>query len=113
MDISNHVIYISGQMSGITDFNFQLFIDMEYKLKNELSKCQILNPISHPAGLDYEEYMKLDFAMIDQCDTVVLLPGWELSPGANREVAHAVNLGKNVITPKILHRILNKKLRLT
>lgn len=37
----------------------------------------------------YEEWMKYDFAWIDRCDAVFRIPGH--SPGADREVAYALD----------------------
>jgi nucleoside 2-deoxyribosyltransferase len=46
----------------------------------------------HP--MSYEEWMKYDFAWIQQCDCVLRLEGH--SPGADREVEFAKHLGINV-----------------
>ena len=42
----------------------------------------------------YEEWMTLDFAWLDRCDSLLRLPG--LSPGADREVLRAVHDEKPV-----------------
>lgn len=39
----------------------------------------------------YEQWMAYDFDVIGRCDALVRLPG--ISPGADREVAHAEGLG--------------------
>lgn len=39
----------------------------------------------HPA--DYEDWLAHDLAWVERCDAVLRLPG--VSPGADREVAHA------------------------
>ena len=36
-------------------------------------------------------------AMIDCCDTVCMLPGWENSDGANAEYLYAKKCGKEII----------------
>ena len=43
----------------------------------------------HPE--DYETWMKLDFIWVESCDALLRLPGE--SPGADREVKHAITLG--------------------
>lgn len=40
---------------------------------------------------DYETWMRLDLAWVERCDAVIRLPG--KSPGAEREVARAKELG--------------------
>ena len=40
---------------------------------------------------DYETWMRLDFAWLEKCDSLVRIPGE--SPGADREVAFANRLG--------------------
>lgn len=90
-------IYLSGPITGITN----------YKKDFEVIKIMLMQRghknIVNPAELDgviingeYEEYMKMCFALIDMCDVVVLLPGWEKSAGANRELGYAIGQGKRV-----------------
>lgn len=58
-----------------------------------------LNPTiweTNGVHLDYEEYMTLDFAMLDVADAVALIPGWEESAGVSREIARAADQKKNV-----------------
>jgi hypothetical protein len=45
----------------------------------------------------YEAWMKRDFAWIRTCDAICLLPGWEQSPGAKRELALALALDLEII----------------
>ena len=40
---------------------------------------------------NYEQWMRLDFAWLERCDVLIRLPG--NSPGADREVARAKELG--------------------
>ena len=44
-----------------------------------------------PETMHYENMLDLDFAWIERCDALLRLPGE--SPGADREVAHALSLG--------------------
>jgi len=45
----------------------------------------------------YETWIANDFAIIDRCTHVVLLPRWETSRGAVRERAYALEHGKLVV----------------
>lgn len=44
-------------------------------------------------AVPYEAWMAYDLAVIEGCSGLLTLPGWEDSPGAVREVAHAVARG--------------------
>jgi len=87
-------VYISGPMTGIKNFNREAFnrASLELRIAGHIA----LNPARHPVGLEYGEYMS--YAMLDifNCDYVFLLPGWENSPGAKREVALAKQQGKEL-----------------
>ncbi len=66
----------------------------------------IICPItmSHPfavhAGMsgDFEMWEKLDFAIIDNCKSVIVcqLDSWDKSTGVTKEIAYAKSLGKPV-----------------
>lgn len=55
-----------------------------------------LNPARLPEGLEYEQYMFLDFALVDASDLVVMLPDWRRSKGAKMERQHATESGKPI-----------------
>ena len=45
----------------------------------------------------YETWMAYDFAFIDVCDVVLMLPRWETSEGASREFTYAIERGKRIV----------------
>lgn len=47
-------------------------------------------------AFDYETAMAMSFDAIAKADGIVLLPGFADSPGAIRELHHALNLGRQV-----------------
>lgn len=83
-------IYISGKITGLPmDEVRKKFEQAEEDLKaaghipvSPVRLCD--NP-----GLDYEDFMHIDYAMIDVCDAVALLPDWTYSSGAKREQLYA------------------------
>lgn len=89
-------IYISGAISGTTDF-----MERFAKADKEFTEqgCSVLNPAKVNAQLpedtSYEEYMKMCFCMLDMCESIFMLKGWEKSCGANREYGYA--LAKDMI----------------
>ena len=51
--------------------------------------------------LEYEEYMKLDIALLDLSDAIYMLNGWEKSCGANREYGYALASGKQIMMEEL------------
>jgi nucleoside 2-deoxyribosyltransferase len=99
-------IYIAGPMRGIKDFNFPAF-DQEAAYWREHG-WRVVNPAEMDREHDgpeahanakwsFEVYMRRDLkAIIEQCDAIVLLPGWSRSLGANIELTVARALGLRV-----------------
>ena len=83
-------IYISGAITGTDDY-----MERFAKAEKELTKngYSVVNPAKVNAQLPedttYGEYMKMCFCMLDMCDSIYMLQGWEKSCGANRELGYA------------------------
>jgi nucleoside 2-deoxyribosyltransferase len=96
-------IYLAGPMRGKPRFNFGEFARAAKWLRNqghevvspaELDLAEGFDP-SNPGEISkerYESWMKRDFAAIEKCDTIALLPGWRMSEGAMREYEFAMSL---------------------
>lgn len=117
-------IYISGPMRSHANYNFPAFFEAEERLRREFPKVAIFNPArqdcerymlseslridptGHSAGLtlrrtepdfDLREALASDLMWIAQeCNLMVMLPGWEESKGAVAEHALADALGIRV-----------------
>lgn len=87
-------IYISGPISGYdTEERKAAFAAAENELKGML-KCVVVNPMKdQPEGWTWEEYMERDLELVETCDLMVMLPGWEASRGAVIERRRAEELG--------------------
>ena len=110
------IIYIAGPMSGYPDYNRPAFMAMAEELRS------VGHEVRNPAELDLTEeeaqrmsagnwsprsreyYMLRDFRLIcgdgdrlDPVDAVYVLPGWEQSPGARKEIMLAHEIGAQVI----------------
>lgn len=89
--IDDCVVYISGPMSGITNFNREAFWLAEMAIN--LAGVETKSPAHWCSGLPYEYYMKEDFKLLLQCNAIFILKGWANSPGAMIEVQMAKSLG--------------------
>lgn len=80
-------IYIAGPITGHGDYE-KKFARAE-ELLTERGHI-VINPALLPEGLgSCDTYMGIYFAMIDACDAVVMLDGWQESFGACREWGYA------------------------
>lgn len=88
-----HKVFLSGRITG--DRNYR---EKFNKVAAELTEKGhiVLNPATLPKGLEYADYARICNAMIEACETVVLLPDYHQSPGALLELRHAHYIGKEV-----------------
>ena len=84
-------IYISGAISGVLDFK-EKFDQAEKHLKEKYPNAEIINPtmIVLPSSCTHEDYMKIDFMLLDLADAIYMMPGWDLSKGCNQEYGYAM-----------------------
>lgn len=81
------VCYISGPITGVEDY-WERFADAENTLAG--NSLIPINPAgAFPEGLPYEWYMKIDLRIVDECDALCFLDGYENSNGAAREAKRA------------------------
>lgn len=87
-------LYVAGPMTGLPEFNYPAFREATGRLRaagmtvhspHELHGGDVSQP--------YETYLEAGLAAARAAAAVVLLAGWELSPGARAERAAALAAG--------------------
>ena len=86
-----HRVYISGAITGTTDY-MERFAIAELKLLS--LGYEVINPsiiLSHiPTTSLHDEYMHISYALMDICDTICMIDGWQNSMGAKLEYDYAI-----------------------
>ena len=87
------VIYLSGPMTGLPEFNYPAFNAMAATLRGR--GFVVNNPAENPdppCG-SWEGYMRAAIQQLCDSDVIVMLGGWEDSQGARLEIRLARSLG--------------------
>ena len=97
-------VYIAGPMTGLPRWNYDAFEEAAWRLRafgadvtspHEMDIAAGFDPDSPTAGKKFnlQAALDADIAVVEASDLVVLLPGWEDSPGAIAEVLTAEAAG--------------------
>ena len=88
-------IYISGKMNG--DSNFSLKFDYAEKYCiTSVDFTDIINPASLVRLPTWKESLKRDLKILNDCDAIFMIKGWEDSRGATLEHWYAKRLGLEI-----------------
>ncbi len=90
-------IYISGPITGFEKEDYmKRFSDAEKDLTERgyivVNPAKVLAQL--PEETNYGEYMKLSLVMLDMCDSIYMLNGWQKSTGAHLEQQYAISMRK-------------------
>ncbi len=107
-------VYTAGPMTGKEMYNWPMFRFVADYLRDEVG-LDVVTPIEIDEEMgvvavaydafgayesvtttpefDYESVLARDLEAVATCDSIVLLPGWNESSGAKRELLHALSLG--------------------
>lgn len=104
-DINRRRIYIAGPMRGLPAFNYPKFneadkflttagwlVENPARIGEKFGTPEQIN--GDPALLARVVQHELD--IVRSCDAIFLLPGWEKSDGARKELVHAITTGQDV-----------------
>ena len=86
-------IYIAGKITGDDSYK-QKFMEAQRFL--ETRGHIVINPAVLPQGMSNSDYMRICMAMIDVADVVMLIPGFDSSPGAKLELNYCTYTNKEL-----------------
>ncbi len=94
-------LYISGPITGTNDY-MERFAAAQKELEEE--GWSVINPAlvnsNLPKDTEWEDYMEMVVCMLNMCEAVYFLDGWEKSRGANIEYGYALAKGKDIMSQK-------------
>lgn len=109
-------IYVSGPMTGLPLYNWPAFEVAARVLRSQgwdvVSPTETDEKVDHvvvtrsggsvlavetTGKYTYEQILALDFEDVRSCTHIFLLPGWQHSTGARRELAVAIECGLEII----------------
>lgn len=91
-------LYLAGPMTGLPEFNYPAFRDAADRLRAAGATVRSPHEFHGGAlGLPYATYLEAGLAAARGATAIVLLPGWESSPGATAEREAAVTAGVPIL----------------
>lgn len=91
-------IYISGPMTGDPDYR-KKFNAAEEKLimqgHDAVNPARVNDIIR--TDMTWDEWMSIDMGLLRVCEGIYMLPNWQSSRGANRELGFAMGAGMKIM----------------
>ncbi len=95
MNALKQKIYISGPISGLPEPKVSFsFRETERVLRELFPSSELVNPLNNglPFDAPWEEHIEADLRIMEECNAVYFMDGWENSLGCQVEHARAVEL---------------------
>lgn len=115
-ELEDLVVYLSGPMTGLPEYNYPLFNRVAKELRD--TGVTVCNPAEFFGGKGdrtREEYMRESVRRLIACDHVLTLPDWDKSAGAILEIEIAKQIGMPVTsysaeeTPAAIETVQSQK----
>ena len=90
-------VYISGKITGDKHFKRKF---LKAKVRLVKKGFDVINPCDiscYADFLSYEQFLHIDYALIDCCDGIYMLRDWKDSNGARLEFNYAKCKGKEIL----------------
>lgn len=91
-------IYVSGAVTETSDYSERF---SQGALEASKLAFAVIDPSKldfvMPNGCSHEEWMSICYPLLELCDAIYMLDGWETSTGANLELLRANQLGIKVL----------------
>lgn len=94
----SRTIYLAGRITRTEDCGRQF--EQAADMLRERGYIPLSPAILPGEGFSYAAYMRMTTAMLNECDGVCMLEGWEKSRGATHEYIQALMKGKKLYTMK-------------
>ncbi|MBO7583072.1 MAG: DUF4406 domain-containing protein [Treponema sp.] len=102
------VIYISGGITGVENWQNNFMAAEEDIFQRFFAPFHIVNPVKIAKGLErdfsykkqkptYADYMREDIRQLTKCNAICMLPNWQKSKGAKFEHHLAKFLGMTIL----------------
>ncbi|TFH96566.1 DUF4406 domain-containing protein [Porphyromonas levii] len=95
MNALKQKIYISGPITGLPEEKVRYdFHEAENRLRRLFPTYELVNPLHNvlPFDAPWEEHIEADLRIMEECNAVYFMDGWENSLGCQVEHARAVEL---------------------
>ena len=98
-----HLLYLAGPISKNVNASQEVNVagGQAWALRFRGNGWSVVSPHYNSVeipGWTLDDYLAEDFEIIARCDALVLLPGWQDSRGARREVEFASSRGIQVLS---------------
>ena len=100
-------VYISGGITNNKNYKEDFESAVEWLSKNNHNPINPSRLSEIMPNLTYEQYMAIDYKLIELCEAVCMIKGWQKSKGACAELAYAKSLGKKIIYQKYFKEFKN------
>lgn len=98
------LIYISGAITDNPNYKDEFQKAEQWLMLKDYTPINPARFITNLPKLTEEQIMKIDYCLLEICDGIFMLGGWQESKDACAELSYAKSLGKKVLYQKYFER---------